>query len=420
MTLEYTANPIWYAVMAIPYLRSFPFECNEQLFNRYYANKLSQYIVSTIPNFKNVFNEWLKDTVNHPLNSPLTKNEELKSAVLAETPWVEESQDETTQRHNIALYFDEARIRREMKQAADKLLKHQYANGSWSWFPGMPESRYITQYIVASNGRLDKSYNVESQLESAMGKAVEYLDRQIEKDYIELKRYTKKEDMDKYHISYFQAHYLYARSFYLNKHKEFLQTEAYKYYYGQAKKYWINMSEYMQGMIALTLYRAADIETAKTIIKSLQERTVESEEQGMYWKTISRGFSWYESPIEAHSLLIEAFNEISKDVNVVNELKLWLLLQKQTQNWKTTTATADAIHALLFTGKTEMTTTFDSEISWANEPLKLENANVEKATGHIKERITNEKVTEKYAVVDVNNKATIFRGAPFIGNIMKI
>jgi len=404
MTLEYTANPIWYAVMAIPYLRSFPFECNEQLFNRYYANKLSQYIVSTIPNFKNVFNEWLKDTVNHPLNSPLTKNEELKSAVLAETPWVEESQDETTQRHNIALYFDEARIRREMKQAADKLLKHQYANGSWSWFPGMPESRYITQYIVASNGRLDKSYNVESQLESAMGKAVEYLDRQIEKDYIELKRYTKKEDMDKYHISYFQAHYLYARSFYLNKHKEFLQTEAYKYYYGQAKKYWINMSEYMQGMIALTLYRAADIETAKTIIKSLQERTVESEEQGMYWKTISRGFSWYESPIEAHSLLIEAFNEISKDVNVVNELKLWLLLQKQTQNWKTTTATADAIHALLFTGKTEMTTTFDSEISWANEPLKLENANVEKATGHIKERITNEKVTEKYAVVDVNNK----------------
>lgn len=404
LTLEYTANPIWYAVMAIPYLRSFPYECNEQLFNRYYANKLSQYIVSSIPNFNKVFNEWLKDTVNNPLNSPLSKNEELKSALLAETPWVEEGQDETSQRHNIALYFDKSRINKEMKQAAAKLLKNQYPNGSWSWFPGMPENRYITQYIVASNGRLDKSYHVESELESAMNNAINYLDRQIEKDYRDFKRYSKKEDMDKYHINYFQIHYLYARSFYLNKHKEFLQTEAYKYYYGQAKKYWINMPEYMQGMVALILYRNNDIETAKTIIKSLQERTVESEEQGMYWKTINRGFSWYESPIEAHSLLIEAFDEISKDTKVVNELKLWLLLQKQTQNWKTTTATADAIHALMFTGTTEMTTTFDADIKWGNKPIDISKTNVETATGHIKEKIAQDKINDSYAIVDIKNK----------------
>ncbi|NSW45401.1 MAG: hypothetical protein HPY79_06275 [Bacteroidales bacterium] len=404
LTLEYTANPIWYAVMAIPYLRSFPYECNEQLFNRYYANKLSQYIVNAIPNFNNVFNEWLKDTVNNPLNSPLSKNQELKSVVLAETPWVEESMDETSQRHDIALYFDKKRINNELRQAASKLIKNQYPNGSWSWFPGMPESRYITQYIVASNGRLEKSYQIDSDLQNAMSKAIVYLDRQIEKDYNELKRYTRKEDLDKYHISYFQVHYLYARSFYLNKNKGFLQSEAYQYFYGQAKKYWINMSEYMQGMIALAMNRSNDIETAKTIIKSLQERTVESEEQGMYWKTISRGLSWYESPIEAHSLLIEAFNEISKDYKVVNELKLWLLLQKQTQNWKTTTATADAIHALLFTGTTEMTTTFDAEIIWGNKPVKISKSNVEVATGHIKEKIERDKISDSYAQINVENK----------------
>lgn len=164
------------------------------------------------------------------------------------------------------------------------------------------------------------------------------------------------------------------------------------------------MSEYMQGMVALTLYRNNDIETAKTIIKSLQERTVESVEHGMYWKTISRGFSWYESPIEAHSLLIEAFDEITKDTKIVNELKLWLLLQKQTQNWKTTTATADAIHALLFTGTTEMTTTFDADIKWGNKPVEISNTNIEKATGHIKEKIAPNKINDSYSVVDVKNK----------------
>ncbi len=404
LTLEYTANPIWYAVLAIPYLRSFPYECNEQVFNRYYANKLSQYIVSSIPDFKKVFDTWLQDTLNKPLLSPLSKNEDLKNSVLAETPWVEESMDETEQRQNIALYFDERRINKEMKQAAAKLIKNQYPNGSWSWFPGMPESRYITQYIVASNGRLDKSYPVVSQLENAMSNAVDYLDRQIEKDYRDLKRYLSKDEMEKYQISSFQIQYLYARSFYLNKHKDFLKSEPYLYFYGQAKKYWLNTTEYMQGMTALVLYRGGDITTAQLIIKSLGERTVVSEEQGMYWKSISRGLLWTEAPIEAQSLLIEAFNEIGKDPKIVNELKLWLLLQKQTQNWKTTTATADAIYALLFNGKTELTTSFDADILWGNQPIIIEKTNVENATGHIKEKIEPEKINNSYAKVQITNK----------------
>jgi uncharacterized protein YfaS (alpha-2-macroglobulin family) len=237
-----------------------------------------------------------------------------------------------------------------------------------------------------------------------MSTAVDYLDRQIDKDYKELKRYLKKEDLEKYQISSFQIQYLYARSFYLNKHQDFLKSESYQFFYRQAKKYWLNTTEYMQGMTALALYRNNDATTAQEIIKSLGERTVESEEQGMYWKSISRGLSWTESPIEAQSLLIEAFNEIGKDQKIVNELKLWLLLQKQTQNWKTTTATADAIFALLFSGKTELTTSFDADITWGNQPVIISKENVENATGHIKEKIAAEKINDSYATVLVNNK----------------
>lgn len=405
LTLEYSANPIWYAVLAIPYLRSFPYECNEQIFNRYYASILSKYIVSSIPNFNKVFNNWMKDTIKKPLQSPLSKNEDLKNATLAETPWVQESINEQEQRTNIARYFDEKNIQKELNEAANKLLKNQLPNGAWGWFPGMPENRFITQYIVASNGRLEKAYNIDTRLTQAIDKAIQYIDKEVEKDYKLLLRNTKKEDLEEYLPSPFYIQYLYARSFYLNKNKSFLQTEAYRFFYNQSKKFWINQSEYLQGMIALTVFRNNEKDFAKQIIRSLKERCVVSEEQGMYWKSISRrGTYWNEASIEAHSLLIEAFNEITKETQTVNELKLWLLLQKQTQNWGTTTSTADAIYALLFNGKTELTTSFDSDIIWGEKPLVVSKEDIEYATGYIKTKLTPQEIKSQHGNIQIQNK----------------
>ncbi len=403
LTLEYTANPIWNVIQSIPYLAAYPYECNEQVFNRYYANKLSQHIVSTLHNFQNIVNNWLADTTHNTLLSPLSKNEELKSMILAETPWVRESIDEASQRKNIAKFFDKETIDKDIKHAADKLIKSQNPNGSWGWFPGMPENLYITQYLVASIGRLEKSYNINSELHKTIPQAIKYIDNQIEKDYDILKKYVKKDDLLKLQIGYLQVYYLYARSFYLNERKNFLNSEAFQYYYQQAKQYWNQMSEYMQGLIALTTYRMGDVAIAKQIIASLKERAVVSEEKGIYWKNISSGFYWYELPIETHSLLIEAFNEIENDSKTIEELKLWLLLQKQVQNWRTTTATANAIHVLLFTGKTELNTNFDAKIQWGNQPLEINKKQIEVATGYIKQTKKNEEVTHNLATISVKN-----------------
>ncbi|MCX7862215.1 MAG: MG2 domain-containing protein [Bacteroidales bacterium] len=402
LKLEYTANPIWYAVMAIPYLRSYPYECNEQLFNRYYSNVLSKYIVSSIPNFKQIFGKWQTDTLHNTLISPLSKNEELKQATITETPWVEESLTETEQRRNVAKYFDEKRIEKELNEAASKLIKNQYPNGAWGWFAGMPENRYITQYIVSRNGRLEKAYDIDTKLSSAMDKAIAYLDQQILKDYQDILR--NNEDKQKYVPSSFQVHYLYARSFYLNKHKNFLKSEAYLFFYNQAKKNWTEYNEYIQGMLSLVLHRNNETEKAKEIVKSLKERCVVNEEQGMYWKTISRGLLWTEAPIEAQSLLMEAFNEIMYEVSTINELKLWLLLQKQTQNWKTTIATADAIYALLFFGNRELNTNFDAEITWGDKPLQISTQNIEYATGYIKNTISANEIQPKHSKIEIKNK----------------
>jgi len=405
VTLEYTSNPIWYAIMAIPYLSTYPYECNEQLFNRYYAGILSKYIVSSIPNFKQIFDNWLNDSLYKPLKSPLTKNDDLKNVTIAETPWVQESISEQEQRMNIAKYFDEKNIQKELNDAASKLLKNQYPNGAWGWFAGMPENRYITQYIVASNGRLERAYNIDTRLTKAIDKAIQYIDKELEKDYYKLIANTKKEELLNYVPNPFYIQYLYARSFYLNKNKNFLQSDAYGFFYNQAKKNWIYQTEYMQGMIALILYRNNEKELAQDVINSLKERCVVSEEQGMYWKSISqRGVYWNEASIEAHSLLIEAFYEITNDIKTVNELKLWLLLQKQTQNWKTTVATADAIYSLLFNGKTEVETTFDAAIMWAEKPLAISKQTVEQATGYIKTTVSSKEINPLHSKIEIHNK----------------
>jgi hypothetical protein len=111
-------------------------------------------------------------------------------------------------------------------------------------------------------------------------------------------------------------------------------------------------SQYNQGMIALALHRTGDNQTPAHIIRSLKETAINHEELGMYWKgnEFGRSWYWYHSPIETQALLIETFAEISKDTKAVDDMKTWLIKHKQTNNWKTTKATAEACYAMLLQG----------------------------------------------------------------------
>lgn len=96
----------------------------------------------------------------------------------------------------------------------------------------------------------------------------------------------------------------------------------------------------MQGMAALALYRSGDKSTAGNILKSLKETSVNNEELGSYYKDTYRSWWWYEAPIERQSLIIEAFEEIAADHKTADDLRTWLLKNKQTNNWESTKATA--------------------------------------------------------------------------------
>jgi len=388
LTLEYTANPAWYAVQAMPYMMEYPYECAEQVFTRYYSNAIASEIMNSNPKIKEVFQQWQNESPESLLSN-LEKNQELKSLLLEETPWVFEANDEAERKKRIGLLFNMNKMDNELRKAMNKLKQMQVANGGWPWFKGMEESRYITQHVVTGMGHLDvmgvKDVHENNNTWNMVTDAIHYLDKRIKEDYDWIKTHYPNYKTEQY-INNIQVQYLYARSYFPDVELPSSSKEAVSYFKEQAKTYWKSFNLYNEGMIALYAHRDGDKEFAKKVMASLKERAIEHDEMGMYWKDNALGYYWYQAPIETQALLIEAFDEITDDQPTVEALKIWLLKQKQTTDWKTTKATAEACYALLRRGTNLLTESSDYEIKIGNITID-ENSPLVKAeagTGYFK------------------------------------
>ncbi|MBU2939348.1 alpha-2-macroglobulin [Lacinutrix sp. C3R15] len=408
LALEMTSNPAWYAVQALPYLMEYPYDCNEQTFSRYYANALASHITNSNPRIQEVFNQW-KNT--DALLSNLEKNEELKSLLIQETPWLRDAQSETEQKKRIALLFNLNKMNNELQAAKRKLEQNQMQNGAWSWFAGGRENRYITQHIITGFGHLSKlgvtlSAAEESQ-KQIIEKAIDYLDAEFVQEYKDIKKYNNNIDLTKDHLSYTQLHYLYMRSFFPEIKKSKEVQDITNYYKTQIEKYWLSRSLYAKGMMALVSERLNANATAKAILKSLKENSITSEALGMYWKENTHSWYWYQAPIETQALLIEAFAEIENDTKTIDNLKIWLLKNKQTNRWKTTKATTEAVYALLLQGSDWLSVTEMVNITIGNQELaakKLENVKVEAGTGYFKTSWKGAEIKPEMAEVKITKK----------------
>ncbi|MEP3837994.1 MAG: MG2 domain-containing protein [Algibacter sp.] len=404
LTLEMASNPAWYAVQALPYLMEYPYECNEQTFSRYYANALASHIANSNPRIQEVFNQWRNTDA---LLSNLEKNEELKSILIQETPWLRDAQSETEQKKRIALLFDLNKMNNELQSAIKKLESNQLSSGAWAWFNGGYENRYITQHIVTGFGHLNK-LNVKTHPHSKMiENAISYLDNEFVKEYKDLKKYNKNVDLSKDHLSYTQLHYLYMRSFYSNVKKSNEVETIINYYQTQIKNYWLNRSLYSKGLMALVSHRNSDVKTASKILKSLKETSITSEALGMYWKANTNSWHWYQAPIETQALLIEAFGEIENDTETIDNLKIWLLKNKQTNRWKTTKATTEAVYALLLQGNDWLSITDMVDVvigGQAIAPSKLENVKIEAGTGYYKTAWNTAEIKPEMGEVKISKK----------------
>ncbi|WP_146438967.1 alpha-2-macroglobulin family protein [Crateriforma conspicua] len=392
LTVQMVSNPSWYAVMALPYLMEFPHECSEQLFNRIYANALARKIVNSDPKIERIFEQWRG---TETLDSPLLKNEDLKAVMIEETPWYRQAQAESQARRNVAVLFDTNRLNDELDRAVEKLADRQLDDGTWSWFPGGRQNRYITLYIVTGFGRLDHlGVNIETDV---VDLAIPELDTWMTEIYEDIKA----KDRDKNHLSSTVALYLYGRSFFLKDHPIAAEhRQAIDYWVDQASTHWLKLANRQsQAHLAIALKRFGKTSSARAIMVSIKERSVTDEEMGMFWRDTELSWWWYRAPIETQAMMIEAFDEVMDDQVAVEDCKVWLLKQKQTQDWKTTKATADAVYALLLRGGNELASDEIVTVALGGEEIQPER--IEAGTGFYEQRFTGSEISAKQADVRV-------------------
>ena len=350
LVVQMVSNPAWYAVLALPYLMEYPYECTEQTFNRLYANALARTIANSDPKIRRIFDQW-KNTP--ALESPLQKNQELKALMIEETPWLRQAESESLARKNVGILFDDNRLNYETEATLRKLTELQLGDGSWPWFPGGRGNDYITLYITTGFGRL-RHLGVDIDVAPAI-RSLQRLDGWMTEEYERIQKWPEPE---KYVPSSTDALYLYGRSFFLKDMPIGPQHQtAIQFFLGQARKLWLKTDcRQTQGHLAIALLRfnavnSSNDSTPRDIMRSIKERSVSNEEMGLFWRDTELSWWWYRAPIETQALMIEAFDEVMNDRQAVEDCRVWLLKQKQAQDWKTTKATADAVYALLLRGK---------------------------------------------------------------------
>jgi hypothetical protein len=403
LSVEFSSNPTWYAVQALPAIATPENDNALDYFSAYYANTLATYIANANPKIAAVFDRWKNaGGTRETLLSNLQKNTELKNMLLEETPWVMAAKDETEQKRQIALLFDLNSRKNQAQQYLDKLISLQLPSGAFAWFYGMGANRYITQEIVLNLARLNKMVggNALIAYRLLLTAALTYLDLELAHDFDLLKKSNKAYQKEMC-IDNMQLFYLHMRSEYPDIPVADSARQALKFYTVQSEKYWTGFTLYGKAMTAVLAQRNGKSELAADILKSLKENAMKTDELGMYWAKNKPGYYWNERPIAVQAALIGAFSELSGSQTDLDEMKIWLLKQKQTQRWDSPLSTVDAVYALLHQGADWLANDGVAQIKLGSALLKPET--VEAGTSYFKQSIAPVDVRPEMGKVTVSN-----------------
>jgi uncharacterized protein YfaS (alpha-2-macroglobulin family) len=399
LSVEMSENPAWYAIQALPYMMEYPYECAEQTFTRLYANSIATYLAQSSPEINKVYQTWVEQAKNGKgLQSKLSQNQELKTTLIEETPWLREATNETKRMQQLGELFDNKNMNLELEKSFDKLKDMQMDNGAWGWFKGMYPNEYITQTIVIGFGKMKKmGINIQPYADM-INRAISYLDQSAQRDF----QNYKKQSNPQYLPSNLQ--YLYCKSYFpeLGFNKE---HEVVKFYIDNAEKTWQNtgLMNMAQLLVAIKTLKPSS-EVPPLILKAFEQNAKNTPEMGMYWSNNISGWYWYQAPIETQAAIIEAYKTMGKSKEIV-EMQVWLMRQKQTQNWSTTRSTADACYAIL-SNNNFIKNQQSVVVSLNNTEIKPEQK--EAGTGYYKQSIEANKISASMGNVKVNAKTNDF------------
>lgn len=397
LTVEFTAHPAWYAVQALPVVAHPQNEDALSWATAYYAHSLAAFIVKENPRIKQVFDSWkAQGGTKETFMSNLQKNQELKNILLAETPWLTEATNEAEQKQRIATLFDLNTMNSQLAVSVEKLGELQNADGAWSWYKGMQGSRYVTTQVMEMLVRLNAltHQDADSRMQPMIQKGFEYLGKQAAEEYKSMKEAEKKGAVG-IRPSEQVLRYLYICAL---DGKAPVDEKVNRYFIDKLSGEGKELTIYGKALGAIILQQAGKVAEARLFMQSLMEYSVVTDEMGRYFDTPKARYSWFSYKIPTEVAAMEAIQRITKDTKAIDEMKRWLLKQKQTQTWETPIATADAVYALMATGASDLlANTGGVEITLGKEVIRTPADN---AIGYIKKTVSGDVMNIKKVSVD--------------------
>ena len=397
LTVEFTAHPAWYAVQALPVVANPQNEDALSWATAYYAHSLAAFIVKENPRIKQVFDSWkAQGGTKETFMSNLQKNQELKNILLAETPWLTEATNEAEQKQRIATLFDLNTMNSGLAVSVEKLRELQNGDGAWSWYKGMQGSRYVTTQVMEMLVRLNvlTHQDADSRMQPMIQKGFEYLGKQAAEEYKSMKEAEKKGAVG-LRPSEQVLRYLYICAL---DGKAPVDEKVNRYFIDKLSGEGKELTIYGKALGAIILQQAGKVAEAKLFMLSLMEYSVVTDEMGRYFDTPKARYSWFSYKIPTEVAAMEAIQRITKDTKAIDEMKRWLLKQKQTQTWETPIATADAVYALMATGASDLlANTGGVEITLGKEVIRTPADN---AIGYIKKTVSGDVMNIKKVSVD--------------------
>ena len=397
LTVEFTAHPAWYAVQALPVVANPQNEDALSWATAYYAHSLAACIVKENPRIKQVFDSWkAQGGTKETFMSNLQKNQELKNILLAETPWLAEATNEAEQKQRIATLFDLNTMNSQLAVSVEKLGELQNADGAWSWYKGMQGSRYVTTQVMEMLVRLNAltHQDADSRMQPMIQKGFEYLGKQAAEEYKSMKEAEKKGAVG-IRPSEQVLRYLYICAL---DGKAPVDEKVNRYFIDKLSGEGKELTIYGKALGAIILQQSGKVAEARLFMQSLMEYSVVTDEMGRYFDTPKARYSWFSYKIPTEVAAMEAIQRITKDTKAIDEMKRWLLKQKQTQTWETPIATADAVYALMATGASDLlANTGGVEITLGKEVIRTP---ADDAIGYIKKTVSGDVMNIKKIRVD--------------------
>ena len=367
VTLEYCDNPVWYCVTALPTIYDEHCVTASSLAHNLFALEVAQGVAKSQPQVREAITYWKNNEQDSTLVSMLAKNQDLKIGTLLASPWVREADRQTLRMSRLDELFDTPKMDKERTRIVNSLADLQLGDGGFTWFryPGCRSSYYTTHEVLELVGEIQHLGYLKgnSQVDQMMNRALKYYDTETLRQY--------KERKDKKDYSGF-SQFVYVRSLFptvkMDREVQSLFDNALK----QMSKDWskgLSLGE--KAFYALTLNRNGKQQVARDITESIRQFAITKPALGTYWDNLQVGWRYFDK-VAVTSTILQALNECDPRQDEIDNVRKWMLLMKQTNDWGSSSLAADAVYSLLSTGSQWLERNEPARITIGGEPLEID------------------------------------------------